>query len=220
MTRKFVTGVASIAIATSFASAAHAQEVQGSTAQLDVEQAGAETAANLVEVGTIQTHDNVKVSAEVVAVASPTNVSVVTPQSVNPNYGNIGAFYGNIGAFYGNIDAFYGDISPFWDDINPFYGNISPFWDDISPFYGDISPFWGDIDAFWGDIDAFNSGDLESLGQFWQSSSQQIVTTEETWSSLNYSIDNAGDVTIVFDGAPNRIRNALDGVKREVDNHD
>ena len=73
-----------------------------------------------------------------------------------------------------------------------------------------LSPFWGDIDAFWGDIDAFNSGDLESLGQFWQSSSQQIVTTEETWSSLNYSIDNAGDVTIVFDGAPNRIRNALE----------
>ena len=117
--------------------------MQGSTAQLDVEQAGAETAANLVEVGTIQTHDNVKVSAEVVAAASPTNVSVVTPQSVNPNYGNIGAFYGNIGAFYGNIDAFYGDISPFWDDINPFYGNISPFWDDISPFYGDIEPILG-----------------------------------------------------------------------------
>ncbi|MEL7446204.1 MAG: S8 family serine peptidase [Pseudomonadota bacterium] len=215
MTKKRFSAVATFALATSLASTAHAEEspTEGFVAPIDVSVAPAvaDAAVDPLEgdrtaTATVDLGNNLSVSADVIAAATPTNVSVVTPQSIDPKYGDIGAFYGNIGAFYGDIGAFYGDIDAFWGDINPFYGNIDAFWGDISPFYGDIGAFWGDIDAFYGDIGAFDAATLNSIGEFWSTSSAQIETVENLFNSISYN----GNGDIVRDGTPDRVMAALD----------
>ncbi|MEL7190440.1 MAG: S8 family serine peptidase, partial [Pseudomonadota bacterium] len=150
---------------------------------------------------------------------APTLSGIVTPQSIDPFYGDIDPFYGDINPFYGDIDAFWGNINPFYGDINPFYGDIDAFWGDINPFYGDINPFYGDIDAFWGDIDAFygditafNADDLKALGQYGEQASAKVAAAEATWSKLIYSFNSSGAVTISYNGEPNRIRAALNNM--------
>lgn len=167
-------------------------------------------------------HD-AQVSGATITAAAPAaqfvNVStgVVTPQSVNPNYGHINPFYGNINPFYGDIDAFwgninpfYGDIDAFWGNINPFYGNINPFYGDIDAFWGNINPFYGNINPFYGNIVAFNNS--SEISAFWKDSGNQIVTTENNWASLRYSVTSTGDIAINFDGTPDRIRNSLEAL--------
>ena len=134
-----------------------------------------------------------------------TSEGVVTPQSVTANYGTINPFYGNIGAFWGTINPFYGTI-------NPFYGNIGAFWGDISPFYGNIGAFWGTINPFYGNIGAFQNGQLGELADFWQGAATQINTIEGNWSALKYTTSSTGAVTITFDGTPDRIRNSIEAL--------
>ncbi len=215
MSNRFTFGVASIAIASSLASAAHAQE-QG---ELPLAPAGApgidlafdDVATPLTAAVRVET---VNVSApELISVPNqfdaPISSGVVTARSIDPNYGDIDAFYGDIGAFYGDIDAFWGDINPFYGDIGAFYGDINPFYGDISPFYGDIGAFWGDIDAFYGDIGAFDATNLKLLGEFWAANSAQLAATDQVWGKLKYERDG-GRYFLEYDGTPDRILKALD----------
>lgn len=153
------------------------------------------------------------------ATSIPVSHGIVTAQSIDPFYRDISPFYGDINPFYGDIDAFWGNINPFYGDINPFYGDIDAFWGDINPFYGDINPFYGDIDAFWGDIDAFygnigafNADDLKSLGKYGEEASVKIGALEQTWSKLQYSVSDAGAVTIKSNSEPDSIRYALEAM--------
>ncbi len=218
MTNRFAFGAAGIAIATSLASTAHAQEqdaselfpVDGATAEQSIDLAFDDLAtpvilADQIETVVVSLPDlAVPAASEAVAASS----GLVTVRSLDPSYGDIDAFYGDIGAFYGDIDAFWGDINPFYGDIDAFYGDIDAFWGDISPFYGDIGAFWGDIDAFYGDIGAFDATHLRLLGEFWATSGTQMATTDEVWGGLRYTEVN-GTFVPVYDGTPDRILNAL-----------
>ena len=230
MTTRFAFGAAGIAIASSLASAAHAQdggELSLSNADAHaIDLAFDDSVAPLTTAAPIATVNVPAPSFDLAAVSTNAVASdgVVTVRSLDPNYGDIDAFYGDIGAFYGDIDAFWGDINPFYGDIgafygdiNPFYGDISPFYGDISPFYGDIGAFWGDIDAFYGDIGAFDATNLKLLGEFWAANGASMAAADAVWGSLRYTTNSDGTFTPVYDGTPNQILNALETMIAEAE---
>ncbi len=162
---------ASAAIALSLPGAALAQEESGSASTVLVQQdasiAHTQEAA-LAVLGSAEAHE-----AASAAVVRPLEV---TADELSPNYRDINPFYRDITAFYRDINPFYRDINPFYRDINPFYGNINPF-------YGDIVAFWGHINPFYRDIVAFDQQFLESLSDFWATTTESWIATDAAWAA-------------------------------------
>lgn len=205
---------ASFAIAMSLAGTAYAQD-NGEDITIAGDDVAAENGSNAVKGSNKKNKSQDEGSNEPLAESTMLRTVTSTKQSGNQGksaWGDIVAFdvsKSTLDPRYRNINPFYRDINAFWGTIHPFYGNINAFWGNINPFYGDIRAFWGDIDAFWGNIRPFEDGGLEQLGKFWHEASAQIEVTENHWASLQYTA-TLGQVTLVYDGTPNRILNSLE----------